>query len=173
MTADPVGFVGLVGPFQPDADHPVQATADDRGRRELCPLENSEPEQTHAHRPPEGILPRNPRDPRTACPEDVLGPSGASRGPTVTRVHLTPAGSRNRRDGLLGWLSFALDGSVLVDGIALRLAADGSPALRWPARRDGNGLLRYTVRPLSEDARLAIERQVLAALEPGLSRRTS
>lgn len=93
--------------------------------------------------------------------------------PTVTRINLTRAGSRDRRDGLLGWLSFALDGAVLVDGIALRLAADGSPALRWPARRDGSGLLRYSVRPLSEDARIAIERQVLAALAPELARRES
>lgn len=53
----------------------------------------------------------------------------------------------------------------MVDGVALRRAADGSHALRWPARRDGSGLLRYAVRPLSENARMAIERQVLAALE--------
>lgn len=89
----------------------------------------------------------------------------------VARVHLTRPRAADRRQGLLGWLSFELDGSVVIDGVALRRAADGSPALRWPARRDGSGLLRYAVRPLSEDARLAIERQVLAAIEPELAGR--
>jgi len=91
----------------------------------------------------------------------------------VGRVQLTRAQPRDRRNGLVGWLSFELDGAVVVDGVALRLAADGSPALRWPARRDGSGLLRYSVRPLSEAARLAIERQVIAALEPGVAGRQS
>jgi hypothetical protein len=93
--------------------------------------------------------------------------------PTVSRVHLAWARSRDRRDGLLGWLSFALDGSVLVDGVALRINADGSPALRWPARRDGSGLLRFAVRPLSDEARLSIEQQVLAALAPEMARKDS
>lgn len=66
--------------------------------------------------------------------------------------------------GLIGWASFSVDGNLRLDGIAVRRTLFGRYALSFPARRDTAHRRRFYVRPLDDQARCEIERQVLGAL---------
>ena len=87
--------------------------------------------------------------------------------PRVTDVRLTRASWPDQQRGLLGWVSLVLDDALALDGVALRRTRDGRRTLSFPARRDREGRQHPYVRPLSTEARSAIERQVLDALGLG------
>lgn len=82
----------------------------------------------------------------------------------ITEVALAPAGDADTRAGLLGWLAVTLNGQVQLDGLTLRLTANGHYALSFPARRDRRGFDHAYIKPLDDAARTAIERQILQAL---------
>lgn len=65
----------------------------------------------------------------------------------------------DERAGLLGYLSIFY-GDIIVDGITVRRTAAGRMALAFPERRDGQGRMHPVVRPLSAEARRAIEAEV-------------
>jgi DNA-binding cell septation regulator SpoVG len=67
------------------------------------------------------------------------------------------------RTGLLGWIGVDF-GNLFVDGIALRKSAEGKLILAFPKRKAGNGQLHAVVRPVTNEARIAIEREILAQL---------
>ena len=65
----------------------------------------------------------------------------------------------DERAGLLGYLS-VFYGAVVIDGITVRRTAAGRLALSFPERRDGQGRRHAVVRPVDDEARLAIEAAV-------------
>lgn len=73
------------------------------------------------------------------------------------------ASDDDQRTGLLGWISVFL-GDLIVDGITLRRMASGRLGLSFPQRRDKAGREHAIVRPLDNDARLRIEREILGQL---------
>jgi hypothetical protein len=89
--------------------------------------------------------------------------------PSVSRVALISATARQAREGLLGWVSFDLDETLRVDGVALRRRIDGRLTLAFPHRQDRSGGVHPYLRPLDAVARSLIERQVFLALglDPG------
>lgn len=66
-------------------------------------------------------------------------------------------------DGLVGFLSFFV-GDLIVDNVTLRRTLDGRFTLSWPARTDRSGRRHSTVRPVDDEARKRIERQIFAEL---------
>jgi DNA-binding cell septation regulator SpoVG len=80
------------------------------------------------------------------------------------------APAERQREGLPGWFSITLNGALAVDGIALRRTRAGELALSFPERRDRAGNRHSVVRPISNEARRAIERQVLDALRTSVRR---
>ncbi|RKY17518.1 MAG: hypothetical protein DRQ55_15565 [Planctomycetota bacterium] len=84
--------------------------------------------------------------------------------PSIRDLVVTPVPPADQATGLRAWLRFTVDDLLAVDGVALRIGADGQSYLQWPARgpRDRR---RYLVRPPSEEARHAIETAVFAELE--------
>ncbi len=82
----------------------------------------------------------------------------------VSGVGLKTARPEQIERGLLGFVAFVLNGSFLLDGLALRRTREGRLTLSWPARRDQAGRDHYVVRPLDDDARVAVEHAVLKAL---------
>lgn len=68
-----------------------------------------------------------------------------------------------RRTGLLGYLS-VFYGVLVLDGITLRRTADGRFVLSFPSRTDRRGKKHSIVRPVDDDARQAVEREILAQL---------
>ena len=82
----------------------------------------------------------------------------------VSTVALVNASPTEARSGLLGWVSCVLNQTVVVDGIALRRTADGRLALSYPARRDRAGNQHHVIRPLDDDARQHLEREIFKAL---------
>lgn len=82
----------------------------------------------------------------------------------ITAVVFTPAPALDRATGLLGWVRIAMDGAFEFDSVAVRRGRNGRVVLSFPSRRDGAGRRRYFVRPLSDEARCAIEGQVLELL---------
>ena len=69
----------------------------------------------------------------------------------------------DQRSGLLGWISVFV-GDLIVDNITLRRMATGRLGLSFPQRRDKSGREHAIVRPLDNEARLRIEREVLGQL---------
>jgi len=61
-------------------------------------------------------------------------------------------------------LTFRLNQAIRIDGVALRRTTEGKLTLSFPARRDSAGQQHAYVRPLDNDVRRQIERQVLRAL---------
>jgi len=88
--------------------------------------------------------------------------------PFVTSVRLSPTIAADVERGLLGWLSFDIDGTWHVDGVALRRTRSGRLALSFPARDGRGGFRRTFLRPTCDRARLEIERAVLATIEERL-----
>ncbi len=84
--------------------------------------------------------------------------------PTVSAVIFSRAHHLDRQRGLRGWTSFLLDDALVVEGVAIRRSRDGVLSLSFPEPVDRKGKRRRPVRPVDEEARLAIERQVLSAL---------
>jgi len=64
------------------------------------------------------------------------------------------------RTGLLGYVS-VLYGDLLLDGLVLRRTADDRYAISFPARTDRNGKRHPFIRPIDNEAREAIERELL------------
>lgn len=84
---------------------------------------------------------------------------------TIHIASFTPAPPLDIADGLLGWLDIEVGGLVVIHGVALRRSRRGGLALSWPAKDDSQGNRRAIVRPLDDQARVAIERQVFHELQ--------
>ncbi|MCP4039712.1 MAG: hypothetical protein GY733_22400 [bacterium] len=82
----------------------------------------------------------------------------------ISDVAFARAQSSDRGSGLLGWVACTVAGLLRVDGIAVRRTLDGRVALAFPCRKDGRGRKHYVVRPVDDEGRVTIERQVLAQL---------
>jgi hypothetical protein len=82
----------------------------------------------------------------------------------VSNVKFAVAGRAEQETGLLGYLSFEIDGLIGVDGVTLRRTRNGRRTLSYPSRRDGRGVRHPLVRPLSHRAMKLIEEQVFGAL---------
>jgi DNA-binding cell septation regulator SpoVG len=83
--------------------------------------------------------------------------------PHVTQARLAAASSPDVARGILGRVRMVVNGLV-VQGVCLRRTLDGRLTLVYPARRDEGGEHQIVVRPVDDDARLAIEVQVFTAL---------
>lgn len=73
------------------------------------------------------------------------------------------ASDDDARTGLLGYLS-VFYGDLVLDSIVLRRTADGRFALSFPARTDRSGRKHAYIRPRDDEARGAIEREILGEL---------
>jgi len=88
--------------------------------------------------------------------------------PTISLATFIPAPPELQGDGLLGWVSFKLDGALLVTGVALRRSRAGQYVFSWPVHRGRNGRDHHIVRPLDDAARIALEAELLLQLDPWL-----
>ena len=88
--------------------------------------------------------------------------------PRITNLRFTAASRRQHRAGLLGWLSFNLDGTLRLDGVTLRRTMAGRLALSFPERTDSSGQQHPIIRPLDNNARRRLEQAVIAALPFGM-----
>lgn len=84
--------------------------------------------------------------------------------PRITDVRFHAASPDLQATGLIGWAAFSVDGSLRVEQVAVRRTATGRLALSFPARRDGKGRQRFYTRPLDDETRRLIEREVFGAL---------
>ena len=86
------------------------------------------------------------------------------RGMVVSNVNFVKGSEAEQGTGLLGYVSFDLNGMMRVDGVTLRHTREGRLSLSYPERRDGRGHGHSLIRPLSHRAQADIQRQVLSAL---------
>jgi len=82
----------------------------------------------------------------------------------VSNIRFVAASTADERHGLLGWASFVLAETLVVESVALRRTLDGRTVISFPTRRDRHGRQHAIVRPVDDAARCALEREVLAAL---------
>ncbi len=85
----------------------------------------------------------------------------------VSGVRFAPAGARDRASGLLGWASFVLGGIVRLDGVSVRRTRRGDLALSFPSRTGSSGQRFPFIRPLGDQIRRDLERQVIDAIDLG------
>jgi hypothetical protein len=83
---------------------------------------------------------------------------------TLSDIAFIPACRKGVRSGLLGWVSFLVNGTIHLDGIAVRRTRCGRLRLSFPARQSLNGQEFPYVRPLDDRTRTEIEAQVFRAL---------
>ena len=81
----------------------------------------------------------------------------------VRVLYVDRAPPRERRRGLLAWLTIEVHGLAL-KGFALRRTRNGRAAVTFPKRRDSRGRLHPQVWPLDPEDRQALEDQILAAV---------
>lgn len=84
--------------------------------------------------------------------------------PRLLDVRFTPASDTDAAVGLLAYVSCTFEGLLRLDGLTLRRTLAGRVTLTYPARTDRAGRRHPYYRPVDDDARLAIEAQVFAAL---------
>jgi hypothetical protein len=82
----------------------------------------------------------------------------------LSDVRYVPAASADAARGLLGFVSLTVDGTLRLDGIALRRRLSGELALSFPTRTDRAGKKHAYIRPVDDAARRAIEADVIGAL---------
>lgn len=73
----------------------------------------------------------------------------------------TRAGAAERRSGLVAYLALQY-GDLALDSITLRRTRDSRYVLSFPQRRDKAGNTHAYVKPISDAARVEVEKQVLA-----------
>lgn len=88
---------------------------------------------------------------------NIANPAGD---PEVRLRTWVKASEAEIRTGLCGYLS-AVYGALVLDGIVLRKTADGRYALSFPARTDRSGKRHSYIRPVDNEARETIERELL------------
>jgi hypothetical protein len=82
----------------------------------------------------------------------------------VTKVRFHPASPGIGDAGLVGFVAFVVNDALGIDNVALRRNPAGVLRLVYPTRTDRAEREHPIVRPLDDDARRSIERQVLDAL---------
>lgn len=101
-----------------------------------------------------------------STPPSLRIESVQSRAPLeLSDLRFSSAGPREFAVGLLGWLSFVLNGVLRVDGVAVRRTMDGRMSLSFPERVAQDGRRHPIVRPIDGHARAALEAAVIDALE--------
>ena len=83
---------------------------------------------------------------------------------SITDVRLYPGSWRDVQTGLLGWVTFVVDGTLRVDGVALRRTRDGRFSLSFPVAKYTAEAEYYVIRPVDAESRREVERQIFEAL---------
>jgi hypothetical protein len=82
----------------------------------------------------------------------------------IESIRFTEASHDLQVTGLLGWVSFIVNKTIILDGVAVRRTREGKIRLSFPARRDKYGTDHPYIRPIDQHARVVIEERVLYAL---------
>lgn len=81
----------------------------------------------------------------------------------ITDIRFTPGSAADLKLGLLAFVRMSY-GSLVFDGVALRVTRTGTLTLSWPSRSDRSGARHAFVRPLNDSARQEVEAAVFAEL---------
>jgi len=82
----------------------------------------------------------------------------------VAEVRFVPSSVEDAERGLLGFVTCVVNETLRLDGLALRRTLAGELRLSWPGRTDRYGQRHSLVRPVTDEGRREVERQVYAAL---------
>ena len=82
----------------------------------------------------------------------------------VSGLRFSAATPADADGGLIGFVSFLIDGRLRVDGVAVRRKLGGGLTLAWPARTDADGRRHPFVRPIDDATRRAVEAAVFREL---------
>jgi len=85
----------------------------------------------------------------------------------VTDIQFTSAHADARGHGLLGYLKCTVGRQLRLDGLTLRKTLDDRLVISFPERKDRSGRGHPYIRPISDEARAAIQQAVLQALNLG------
>lgn len=89
------------------------------------------------------------------------------------RVRCIGVPAELRATGVRCFAQVVLDETLAIDGLTVRVTAQGEALVTWPQRRDGGGRHHAIVRVLDAETRITVERAVLAeAVRGGWADRT-
>jgi hypothetical protein len=83
---------------------------------------------------------------------------------SISRVRFAVAPREQAALGLIGFVSFLVNGQIRIYGVAVRRTLDGRHVLSFPERKDDLGHSHPLVRPIDDATRREIEREVFEAL---------
>lgn len=83
----------------------------------------------------------------------------------VTQVRISRVAAAHRERGLLAFAACRLNSAIEIGGLRVVRSKSGTIGILFPAREDRRGRRHALVRPVTPEARAAIERAVLAAVE--------
>ncbi len=109
-------------------------------------------------------MPERTSSPGRRTDADRMRLTGPDRHVVISRVGFVSATPVEIRSGLMGWVTFVVNDTIAVDGVAFRRTRKGRPTLSFPSKRDRNGTDHAYVRPLDDRSRREVEGQVFFAL---------
>ena len=83
----------------------------------------------------------------------------------ISNVRLFPCSWRDLQTGLIGFVMFQINSVFRVDGVTLRRTRDGRLCLSYPVAKFTSQAEYNVIRPVNDEARREIERQVFQALD--------
>lgn len=83
----------------------------------------------------------------------------------VTHVRVARTDRAHRERGLLAFAACRLIGAIEIEGLRVVRSRTGVLGIVFPEREDRHGRRHALVRPVTPEARVAIERAVFAALD--------
>lgn len=85
----------------------------------------------------------------------------------VSDVRFTPAQDpAMRKDGLMGWASFLIDGRYRLTGVRIRRTRAGRRTVSYLSHPSRSGFRQFPFRPIDRPTGDAIEAQVIEAIFP-------
>ena len=82
----------------------------------------------------------------------------------IDNVRFASAPEEQHEKGLLGWISFTINGAIHLSGVTLRRTLGGELTLSFPSRRDAYGREHFFTKPVTDEVRRSLERQIFRAL---------
>ena len=88
----------------------------------------------------------------------------AVHGPAVVVSEIKLRFVEDGHDGLIAWASCVINGTVVLNNIAVRRGKDGRLMLTYPAKQTAAGTRFYYFNPISRQASACLERAILRRL---------
>lgn len=83
----------------------------------------------------------------------------------IRKAEVRRASESDQRQGVLGFVTLDLHSGLRLEGLVVRRSAGGRVYVSYPAKPGRDGRREYLFRPVDEEARRRLEREILDQLK--------